>query len=43
VAEGEYPNEPGFAIDFIDQAKPSPVVFSQAGQFAETWLAGEWV
>ena len=30
VAEGEYPNEPGFAIDFIDEAKPSHFVFPQA-------------
>ena len=31
VAEREYPNEPNFAIDFIDEAKPSHLVFPQAG------------
>jgi hypothetical protein len=31
VAEREYPYEPGFAIDFIDEAKPSHLVFPQAG------------
>jgi len=31
VAEGEYPDEPGFAIDFIDEAKPSHLVFPKAG------------
>ena len=28
VAERKDPNEPGFTIDFIDEAKPSHVVFS---------------
>jgi hypothetical protein len=31
VAERKDPNEPGFAIDFIDEAKPSHLVFPQAG------------
>jgi hypothetical protein len=39
VAEGEYPDEPGFAIDFIESGEPSHLIFPQAGQFAEKWLA----
>ena len=31
VADRKDPHEPGFAIDFIDEAEPSHLVFPQAG------------
>jgi hypothetical protein len=31
VADRKDPDEPGFAIDFIDETKPSELVFPQAG------------
>jgi len=31
MADREDPNEPGFTIDFMDEAKPSHLVFLQAG------------
>jgi hypothetical protein len=43
VTDREDPDEPSFAIDFIDEAKSSHLVFPEAAQLAEERLAGEWV
>jgi hypothetical protein len=37
VADRKDPNEAGFAIDFIDEAKPSNLVFPQAVNSRSDW------